>query len=66
MQEKIKQLIQESRKDDLAALLETLHIDELVVLVEQLQDDELEIFFDCLDKEVARSEERRVGKECRV
>lgn len=63
MQEKIKQLIQESRKDDLAALLETLHIDELVVLVEQLQDDELEIFFDCLDKEVAAELFVKLSKE---
>ena len=53
MQTKIKQLIEEKRKEDLIALLETLHVDELVQIAETLNDDELEVFLDCLNKEVA-------------
>ena len=53
MKEKIIQLLDEDRIDDLHALLETATAGELAKILEELDSDRLTKLFGCLDKEVA-------------
>ena len=53
MKEKIIQLLDEDRIDDLHALLETATAEELAKILEDLDSDRLTKLFGCLDKEVA-------------
>ena len=53
MKEKIIQLLDEDRIDDLHALLETATAEELAKILEELDSDRLTKLFGCLDKEVA-------------
>ncbi len=53
MKEKIIQLLDEDRIDDLQSLLETATAEDLAKILEELDTDRLTKLFGCLDKEVA-------------
>ena len=53
MQEKIIQLLDEERTEDLHALLDSIPLEELAKIMESLDSDRLTALFDCLDKETA-------------
>ncbi len=53
MLEKIIQLLDEQRIDDLHSLLDTLSLEELARILESLDGEKLTTLFDCLDKETA-------------
>ena len=53
MIEKIVQLLDENRTDDLVAAIEGLKPEELAEILEKLEGERLTKFFDCLDKEEA-------------
>ena len=53
MIEKIVQLLDENRTDDLLAAIEGLKPEELAEILEKLEGERLTKFFDCLDKEEA-------------
>ncbi len=52
-EEKIVQLLDENRIEDLQSLLDTIPLEELARILEGLDGDRLPKLFDCLDKEVA-------------
>ncbi len=53
MQEKIIQLLDEERTEDLHALLDSIPLEELAKIMESLDSDRLTALFDCLDNETA-------------
>ena len=53
VKEKIIQLLDEDRIDDLQSLLETATAEDLAKILEELDTDRLTKLFGCLDKEVA-------------
>ena len=53
MKEKIVQLIDENRTDDLKSLLDGMTLEDLAAVLDQLDGERLTKLFGCLDNEIA-------------